>query len=910
MEGYVFAENCWDAVICFGHQSIGWGSSMVLLFLLGLTIFIQLVFCYMVFTSFTENPFEESSVTALRFWRIDIAHQVSQVSKNTLVSLAARTCEFDKSLATSFSEKEIAENVFEYGFSAMSTGFIMCCLALVAWFSTIIAEFGKLFSFTLGLMEIPRGHTLFHLEDDQIVLVRLSRKRKTFILTTVLIRAGLQGILLWYGTVYLVYTETVQDLLLNAVALKFVLEVAELMFDAFAPRRSRSFLENLRPLNLELMGKSHTDCLMPVFYLLVLVGLMALSLHFLLMPALEARQSTWEGLCGGNRDFAVATDGLGRLHWSNTDGFDEEGSASNANYLHRATESLISDKNGNPYAPMSLYEPAFDKLLHIVSEETVIEAGSKRNCNDADDDTGTDYWSNMGKGILQMATGNLSISSCKDVVSYCQTVGVQGLRSRQWCPVSCGCGTVFSALLLDKVQNGCPSACTQKSHDSTIECEDSPLNLTQVYAQGAQVLFAQRGYQSAELVALAKLMETQGCEAVARGDVPGKDLCVGASDLMTTVYFRPVKFVCPVACGCDGSGLPGQKRDLTSVSSIESGVKLTGRVRSNSEELGVSPSLCNRGYFMAYTVSKDPTRPPGLAEWHMDCRSDGWKQSLAQTRIEQLGNEADMRVTLSLSSIVQEAIKGSVFDRVNKTLQHGQTELQVKSTLCPAREALQNVFELQGETENGAPMFRSLNGNYLFHGPNCGIGQSGRQWIISPALCSQGYNVAYLTSEDPIPPLSGVWSMSCGRSGWENMDMDFAIVPKIGRLRTPKGFCLESWQGEALLQPCGSDGAQLWILNSTSGHLVDINGNCLQAVSLPAVGQMIGIPVDVDECVGTETQQWEYDELTQQVKLVEVKLGLQSFCLDAAQPDTVGGKVQVFGCHVGNQNQVWTYTEH
>lgn len=29
----------------------------------------------MVYTSFTENPFETSSVTALRYWRIDIAHQ-------------------------------------------------------------------------------------------------------------------------------------------------------------------------------------------------------------------------------------------------------------------------------------------------------------------------------------------------------------------------------------------------------------------------------------------------------------------------------------------------------------------------------------------------------------------------------------------------------------------------------------------------------------------------------------------------------------------------------------------------------------------------------------------------------------------------------------------------------------------
>ncbi|CAK8987206.1 unnamed protein product [Durusdinium trenchii] len=109
-EGYVFAENCWDAVICFGHPSIGWGSSMILLFLLAFTVFLQLVFCYMVYTSFTENPFETGAVTALRYWRIDIAHQASQTSRNSMASLAARTCEFDKSLASSFSEKDKADD--------------------------------------------------------------------------------------------------------------------------------------------------------------------------------------------------------------------------------------------------------------------------------------------------------------------------------------------------------------------------------------------------------------------------------------------------------------------------------------------------------------------------------------------------------------------------------------------------------------------------------------------------------------------------------------------------------------------------------------------------------------------------------------------------------------------------------
>eukprot|EP00435_Cladocopium_sp_Y103_P017416 s5332_g4.t1 len=102
--------------------------------------------------------------------------------------------------------------------------------------------------------------------------------------------------------------------------------------------------------------------------------------------------------------------------------------------------------------------------------------------------------------------------------------------------------------------------------------QDQPLNLTVIYAKGAQALFTQRGYISQPLTALAERMETEGCDAVAQGDVAGRDFCVGNS----MIYFRSVKYVCPVACGCDGSGLPGQKRDLSTVSAVESGVRLSG----------------------------------------------------------------------------------------------------------------------------------------------------------------------------------------------------------------------------------------------------------------------------------------------------------------------------------------------
>mmetsp|Transcript_68377 Transcript_68377/g.160301 ORF Transcript_68377/g.160301 Transcript_68377/m.160301 type:complete len:1015 (-) Transcript_68377:327-3371(-) len=927
-EGYVFEENCWDVVVCFGHPAIGYGSSLLLLFLLGLTIFLQLVFCYMVATSFTENPYDTSSQNALSYWRIDMAHKASQVSSNSMTSLASRACGFDKALATSFSEKEIAQNISDYGFSFLSTGFIMCALALLTWFATMISEYGKLFHFALGLSEVPKGHTVFHLEEDQIALVKLSRKRLSFILSTVLARAAVQSILLWYGTLYLVYTETVQDLLLNAVALKFVLEVAELLYSAFAPRRTRTFIQSLKPLNLERLGASHHDCLLPTFFLALLCGMLALSYVFLLTPALEARSKTWEGLCGGRQDFAVATDGLGRLHYSLTSEYDDTGETELTSYVHRATDLLIKDAPPDDEQPWSIYVSTFDSLRKKVDSQSVVEAGGTRLCEDGDNQKGVDEWTHMGLQILKMVTRNDSLTDCASVVPYCTEVGIAGLRSRQWCPLSCGCADPLGGLLLDRVTNGCPAACAQKlaSLAESIECKDGELKETMQYALGAKALFTQKGFQSKALELLADRMLDQGCFAVAYGGTAGMDFCVGSSTLrVNTVSFRTVKMVCPVACGCDGSGLPGHKRDMATVGAVGSGLRITGVCEEQgwlnetrfaphgaagsgapvflNEEgqmylyhgpqcaagtIGsrwiLSPTLCNAGYYMAYTVNHDSSRPPDTATWFMDCRGSGWQE-----------------MTLKLSPLVEEKIPGNVWSRVNSSL-------QITSSLCGERKALVNtVFDLQGETDSGAPLYRASDGSYLYHGPHCGLGQSGKKWIISPALCTQGFDYAYILSEDEYgPPLSSSqWSVNCGRKGWLTMPIKFSPITLYGRIKTPKGFCLEPWHGDPLLQPCTADGSQLWIYNATSGLLKDRHGECLEA---PIVGafpsQPVGTPVRTTACdPDSASQKWTYDKETQQVKLQAGN------CLDAAQPDTVGGRTQLFPCHIGNDNQIWVFSK-
>ncbi|CAE7681563.1 unnamed protein product, partial [Symbiodinium pilosum] len=295
-----------------------------------------------------------------------------------------------------------------------------------------------------------------------------------------------------------------------------------------------------------------------------------------------------------------------------------------------------------------------------------------------------------------------------------------------------------------------------------------------------------------------------------------------------------------------------------------------------------SPSLCNAGYYVGYAVNSDSTRPPSSDTWFMDCRKAGWQE-----------------LTIDLLPLVEEKIPGNVFDRLNSSL-------QVTSSLCPERKLLANsVFELQGETDSGAPLYRSSDGTYLYHGPHCGIGQTGKKWVISPALCTQGFDYAYILSEDESgPPLSSsAWSLNCGRSGWLPMGIEFSPITRYGRIKTPKEFCLQAWHGDPLLQPCTADSSQLWIYNGTSGLLKDRHGECLEA---PIVGafltQPVGTPVRTAECDPDEpSQQWEQPGL--QVKL------RKGNCLDAAQPDTVGGRVQSFPCHIGNDNQVWVFSK-
>merc|ERR1740117_1391056 len=84
-------------------------------------------------------------------------------------------------------------------------------------------------------------------DPDTSVIYQLTAKTKCLFLFTIIVPRGLiLSCLLWLGCRWLVATNNFQDLLLNGLALEFILELSTLIYEAMAPTRGRYDLNNTK----------------------------------------------------------------------------------------------------------------------------------------------------------------------------------------------------------------------------------------------------------------------------------------------------------------------------------------------------------------------------------------------------------------------------------------------------------------------------------------------------------------------------------------------------------------------------------------------------------------------------------------------------------------------------------------
>jgi len=128
-------------------------------------------------------------------------------------------------------------------------------LILLIWTMTILFELRKAFSLQLTIMMLPHVPTMAKAlgadDDDSDDLGSVIRGMTFFHkfalgVLTFLPRVGIAGYLLWVGCRWLLATNNFGDLILNAVALEFILLIKEGLYNALMPYRNQFDLSNTK----------------------------------------------------------------------------------------------------------------------------------------------------------------------------------------------------------------------------------------------------------------------------------------------------------------------------------------------------------------------------------------------------------------------------------------------------------------------------------------------------------------------------------------------------------------------------------------------------------------------------------------------------------------------------------------
>lgn len=529
---YILKRSIWDATLLLGASEDGSAQAAFSFMLVVANLCVQGVFAAIVYDKFTEADYEDDSVKALRSWRRNIAHDIRYMDRLSLRSLASRVCYGDPGLELSEGQSRAFSELVSYldtnQFAVIGVGPVMCVLALVLWFLCVSKEFSNIAAFVLSVMSLKRAKftTLYDHCIETVTSCRVA-----VVLMLQLCRLVITGVLLVAGSIFLINTVSVGDLLLNSVMLECVLQIDELIFEALAPLLLRRRLSVLEPLRLPLAKVWRgLDCQAALAVLFVTTGL-AMSMWGL-GGQIAILEEARDMLCAGDLDFAYTLNGFGIPTWTNTtssvdrkreDGFEvgpwpwREGDS--LSFTNQVIESVLgadfkedfkedalrcdsSDLFGTNISKCLAKSTVVPQIiagrfsLDTVNEETPGEAFETWNpaCRDILDSGDVTSYILLLVGSISDAVGggqlcNAShplfiggacvVPRCRDLEQYCRLETMPGTRARQMCPVTCGCADPLSPLILTAAQFGCGAPCKRTTeYTSNLEampCEDTPV---------------------------------------------------------------------------------------------------------------------------------------------------------------------------------------------------------------------------------------------------------------------------------------------------------------------------------------------------------------------------------------------------------------------------------------------------
>lgn len=578
----VLEGSVWDGALFIGTRFMGRAGSAYNGLLLAFNVLMQLMFTVIVRGNLASFEYGETTLAAMRQWRLAVGHHLKNYDKKDGTSFVSRVCAGDGALEMSSSQRDTLELINEYlprfdvegHDSLMKFGFIgptMSLMALSVWILSVSREWRRILQVFRALSGLPRGDKTevqaTHLGDGLGWELKAVNRQRIFLYNcTVLPLRGLIALALLYaGALYLIHTIDMGDLLLNAVALDFVLSIDEVVFCNLSPLQTRNLIAFMQALPMK--QKKHyrgLDRQAPLALLFCCL-LIVVAYFWGLQGVIASLEDVRDVLCSGKLSFVYTNPNFppfygwastvetnkgvfkpaGRV-WDNPD-IDE---------VDRITADLITGQD-NPLAWDTLYKNVEWTQNSLVELGTLDFASALYYANPLCSDNAQFLIQRKLTDSINeyMERKDPAPLSCDEalITESCHRDTRTGMIARMFCSQTCGCGTPNSSQVL----SGCPDQCEHMPsfNEPLVEqpCTDTPVEVLRsspiwrglirnIYHAVRENYKGNHEFVGADLLGL----RDSGCQGVFQLRIHQWDICKRGH--YPGGY--PFRFFCPESCSC------------------------------------------------------------------------------------------------------------------------------------------------------------------------------------------------------------------------------------------------------------------------------------------------------------------------------------------------------------------------
>ena len=361
---------------------------------------------------------------------------------------------------------------------------------------------------------------------------------------------GALSIALWViGSLWLGRTYDLEDLLLNAAALGFVLELPNLLY-AVMPRYFQTELSSHRPLKLSISAR-------PTYAIATIVGVLCVVLTTLwscVVPLENEFKLAKYELCGGNTNVVIDTNArVGVNYAMRTTPYDEN-AANDLTFLMRAAKEIVQlDLDAGELPQLSYVAPSQNDFDYMINLEMSAFAAFTV-C--ADNLEATSWLLDESQNFRFIANAfkeQTGVDYCSELTMDECTVPSQGL-ARALCPVTCGCVDPRGGFIYADLYHGCPQPCLDEATSTaeSLDCEDMDAS---AILPGWKAYWEQQAgfdeFYGAEVNLNYTQLSAGGCDLVPSlaGNTYELDFCADNPVPAQAAYVSLAAF-CPIACGC------------------------------------------------------------------------------------------------------------------------------------------------------------------------------------------------------------------------------------------------------------------------------------------------------------------------------------------------------------------------